>query len=172
LWQSSTSEIRNDSGRAVSRILSAPKDRGREPFVSAADTRNLFRVAERERAAPGFLFGLAPDGVFRALPVTRQAVSSYLAFSPLPCPCGQGGLFSVALSVERLAPPARVYLRLDALRCDQVTRHRALWCSDFPPPALTAGSGPPPDRNRGQCNRTGEKWQAARLTKGRARLEP
>ena len=105
---------RDDSGRAVSRILSAPKDRGREPFVSAADTRNLFRVAERERAAPGFLFGLAPDGVFRALPVARQAVSSYLAFSPLPCPCGRGGLFSVALSVRRLAPPSRVYLRHEA----------------------------------------------------------
>ncbi len=82
----------NDSGRAVSRILSAPKNRGREPFVSAADTRNLFRVAERERAAPGFLFGLAPDGVFRALSITRQAVSSYLTFSPLPRPCGRGGL--------------------------------------------------------------------------------
>src|SRR5271156_6296967 len=87
-----------------------------------------------ERAAPGFLFGLAPDGVFRALPVARQAVSSYLAFSPLPGPCGTGGLFSVALSVGRHAPAARVYLRLDAWRCDEVTRHPALWCSDFPPP--------------------------------------
>ena len=116
-------------------------------------------MAERERAAPGFLFGLAPDGVFRAMPVARQAVSSYLAFSPLPCPCGRGGLFSVALSVERLAPPSRVYLRLDAWRRDEVTRHRALWCSDFPPPALTAGSGPPPDRNRGEYKRVGEEWQ-------------
>ena len=30
----------------------------------------------------------------------------------------------------------------------EVTRHRALWCSDFPPPALTTGSDPPPDRNQ------------------------
>ena len=30
------------------------------------------------------LFGLAPDGVCHASPVTRTAVSSYLAFSPLP----------------------------------------------------------------------------------------
>ena len=29
----------------------------------------------------------------------------------------------------------------------QVTRHRALWCSDFPPPAR-AGSGPPPFQNQ------------------------
>ncbi len=30
------------------------------------------------------LFGLAPGGVYRASPVARAAVSSYLAFSPLP----------------------------------------------------------------------------------------
>jgi len=30
------------------------------------------------------LFGLAPDGVYQAFPVTRKTVSSYLAFSPLP----------------------------------------------------------------------------------------
>jgi len=36
-----------DFGRAVSRILSAPKTRGRESFVSAANTRNRFRCAER-----------------------------------------------------------------------------------------------------------------------------
>ena len=30
------------------------------------------------------LFCLAPHGVFPAIPLTRDAVSSYLAFSPLP----------------------------------------------------------------------------------------
>ena len=30
------------------------------------------------------LFGLAPGGVYHAVPVTRSAVSSYLTFSPLP----------------------------------------------------------------------------------------
>ncbi len=30
------------------------------------------------------LFGLAPDGVYRASPVASPAVSSYLAVSPLP----------------------------------------------------------------------------------------
>jgi hypothetical protein len=99
-----------------------------------------------ERAAPGFLFGLAPDGVFRALSITRQAVSSYLTFSPLPRPCGRGGLFSVALSVEMLSHSSRVYLDCG------VTRHRALWCSDFPPPAFTAGSDSPPFRNQAKSN--------------------
>ena len=45
------------------------------------------------------LFGLAPGGVYHALPVTRQAVSSYLAISPLPVGNKPtGGIFSVALS--------------------------------------------------------------------------
>ena len=69
-----------------------------------------FAERNMERAAPGFLFGLAPDGVFRALPITRQAVSSYLTFSPLPRLCRRGGLFSVALSVEMLSHSSRVYL--------------------------------------------------------------
>ena len=34
------------------------------------------------------LFGLAPDGVYHAFPVASKAVSSYLAFSPLPRSCG------------------------------------------------------------------------------------
>ena len=40
-------------GRAVSRILSASKYRGRESFVSAASTRDPFAFAKPERAAPG-----------------------------------------------------------------------------------------------------------------------
>ena len=32
----------------------------------------------------GILLGLAPDEVYHATPVTRSAVSSYLAVSPLP----------------------------------------------------------------------------------------
>ena len=50
-------------------------------------------------ANPG-LFGLAPQGVFHAADVAADAVSSYLAFSPLPpVASNRGGLFSVALSV-------------------------------------------------------------------------
>ncbi len=74
------------------------------------------------RAAPAHLFGLAPDGVYRATFVTECAVSSYLAVSPLPVSrrIGTiGGLFSVALSV--------------AFRRPAVSRHPALRSSDFPP---------------------------------------
>ncbi len=72
-----------------------------------------------ERAAPRSLLGLAPGGVCRATSVTGGPVRSYRTVSPLPVPVGAiGGLFSVALSV--------------ALRRPGVTRHPALWSSDFP----------------------------------------
>src|SRR6266566_9396412 len=47
------------------------------------------------------LFCLAPHGVFRASQIALRAVSSCLAFSPLPALCCQrtGGIFSVTLSV-------------------------------------------------------------------------
>ena len=49
------------------------------------------------RAIPGSLFGLAPNGVYRAPSITLGAVGSYPTFSPLP---GEpGGLFSAALAV-------------------------------------------------------------------------
>src|SRR6266404_5380468 len=53
------------------------------------------------------LFCLAPHGVFRASRIASRAVSSYLAFSPLPALKKEqlffqrtGGLFSVTLSVN------------------------------------------------------------------------
>ena len=59
--------------------------------------------------------GLASDGVYRASSVTRGAVSSYLAFPPLP---ENWRFISVALSLE--SPPP------------DVIRHPALRSSDFP----------------------------------------
>lgn len=59
------------------------------------------------------LFCLAPHGVFRAPAFARRAVSSYLAFSPLPrC---WGGSFSVTLSVAGGLRP----------RCPRVVRGMA-----------------------------------------------
>ena len=74
------------------------------------------------------LFCLAPHGVFRASRITPRAVSSYLAFSPLPA------LFS----------KNRRYVFCDTLRQHPLsrmlpayfTRHAAVWCSDFPPASL------------------------------------
>ena len=76
------------SERAVSRILSARANerQGRGSFVLAASTRN--RQATIANDGPpvwsgqprGFLFGLAPDGVFRAPSITLGAVGSYPTF--------------------------------------------------------------------------------------------
>ena len=76
------------------------------------------------RAAPRPLFGLAPGGVCRATSVTSGPVRSYRTLSPLPVRLARtlaaiGGLLSAALSV--------------VLRRPGVTRHPALWSSDFPP---------------------------------------
>jgi len=42
------------------------------------------------------LFGLAPGGVYQAIPITKNTVRSYRTISPLP---KNGGIFSVALSL-------------------------------------------------------------------------
>ena len=73
------------------------------------------------------LFCLAPHGVFRASQITPRAVSSYLAFSPLP--------------VLLILPKNRRYVFCDTFRQHPLsrmspayfTRHAAVWCSDFPP---------------------------------------
>ena len=69
----------------------------------------------------GFLFGLAPGGVYPAVRVATNAVRSYRTFSPLPTRHSKvptGGLFSVALSVGSRRP--------------DVIWHPALWSPDFP----------------------------------------
>src|SRR5271170_2256425 len=91
----------DDFRRAVSRILSAPTESGERIIcLSSQYPKPVPQNGTRSGPLLGFLFGLAPDGVFRALAVTRQAVGFYPTFSPLPHPCRRGGLFSVALSVE------------------------------------------------------------------------
>ena len=98
------------------------------------------------RASSPLLFGLAPRGVCRAVPIARDAVGSYPTFSPLPneasesktsrrfscamppC-CSAGGIFSVALSVTEphragLNPALHTEMCNSALR--QILRGRPL----------------------------------------------
>jgi len=126
----------------VSRILSALRRDGHSsrPRITARlkrPTRRLWR-AEPARA-PGAaealprgpsLFGLAPCGACPARRITATAVRSYRTFSPLPGPCSPGGMFSVALSVERPAYKSAGVL-------PDVIRHTALRSSDFPPVLTT-----------------------------------
>jgi len=75
------------------------------------------------------LFDLARDEACHAISITGNAVSSYLAFSPLP-PCG-GGMFSVALSVQKRNHGLRLRDHKPSPAPD-VIRHRALPSPDFP----------------------------------------
>src|SRR5436190_23000116 len=72
------------------------------------------------------LFCLAPHGVFRASQITPRAVSSYLAFSPLP---------ELRITKNRRCFFCDTFRRRNfstaAPACS--TRHAAVWCSDFPP---------------------------------------
>ena len=87
-------------------------------FRLRGSAANLRLLCSESRAGSPLLFGLAPRGVFRASPVARRAVGSYPTFSPLPAKAllsddeqvslppvtaalSRGGLFSVALSVNR-----------------------------------------------------------------------
>src|SRR5436309_11121059 len=109
---------------AISRILSADRSR-RDDHLSQSDCSDcpatVFSGIKRRYSCRGAtvpedeprnyfgaggpavlpLFCLAPHGVFRASRIASRAVSSYLAFSPLPALCCQrtGGIFSVTLSV-------------------------------------------------------------------------
>src|SRR6266704_922544 len=89
-----------------------------------------------DRSGPAVLplFCLAPHGVFRASRITPRAVSSYLAFSPLPAPLSKN----------------RRCLFCDTLRQRPLSRtlptsstwHAAVWCSDFPPANLAIHQRP------------------------------
>src|SRR5882672_3387540 len=75
------------------------------------------------------LFCLAPHGGFRASRITPRAVSSYLAFSPLPALLSKNRR---CLFCDTLRQP-RLWSRLPT----SSTWHAAVWCSDFPPANLT-----------------------------------
>src|SRR5439155_4518893 len=91
--------------------------------------RRYPRIFSGPAALP--LFCLAPHGVLPASRIAPRAVSSYLAFSPLPVP---------------LLPKNRRCLFFDTLRHRNFTtaapasftRHVAVWCSDFPPASVAA----------------------------------
>ncbi len=120
--------------RSVSRVLSrawVTPMRGGDHSSRATVTRRLEQPTRRlERAAllaPAYV-ALLPMGFAVPSALPRRAVGSYPAVSPLPSSrrlreraVSDGGLFSVALS-SAFPPPG-------------VTRHRALWSSDFPPAA-------------------------------------
>jgi hypothetical protein len=128
----------NVAAGPVSRILSAVSGRtviplgpallwGSSDLPGGCGAPSRHASSAKPEGLPGnpSLFGLAPCGVCPARRITAAAVRSYRTFSPLPEPCGPGGMFSVALSVERSACTSAGAL-------PDVIRHTALRSSDFP----------------------------------------
>src|SRR5256886_14374942 len=119
---------------AVSRILS-PEFLRDDDHLSQSHLRGTAHPAvagrdatiPEDRSGPAVLplFCLAPHGVFRASRITPRAVSSYLAFSPLPALFSKNRryVFCDTLRQPRLASGLPAYF----------TWHAAVWCSDFPP---------------------------------------
>src|ERR1043166_7437384 len=119
---------------AISRILSGQflsrDDHLSLPDFSESPANFLFSVMRRyprilsgPAALP--LFCLAPHGVFHASRIAPRAVSSYLAFSPLPALFSKNRrcLFCDTFRQRALSRTLPAYS----------TRHAAVWCSDFPP---------------------------------------
>src|SRR5438445_12780024 len=80
------------------------------------------------------LFCLAPHGVFRASRITPRAVSSYLAFSPLPAPLSKNRR-CLFCDTFRQRPLSRTLPTSS-------TWHAAVWCADFPPANLAIHQRP------------------------------
>lgn len=108
-------------------VLAAAMDGHSSGMAVASHLKQPTRTCGRNRPVGScpvtFLPGLAPGGVYPAIPVTRDAVRSYRTFSPLPCE--HGGLFSVALSLRSPSPG--------------VTRHRG----SVEPGLSSEGANPP-----------------------------
>jgi hypothetical protein len=121
LWQEAnkpSSVFQPSPKKKTKRRIISLRPRLLEFSSSLPGTRNASALVAR--AAPRPLLGLAPSGVCRAVAVTsRRGGLLHHRFTLACAPCGViGGLFSVALSVA-LPRPA-------------VSRHSALWSSDFP----------------------------------------
>ena len=123
---------------SVQRTEEAAISLGRGLLLGSSDLpeSNSPRVRRAKRATSPLLFGLAPDGVCPAPGVAARAVSSYLAFSPLPLN---------AAGLATTGPQGR-YVFCDTFRPPGLATgspplfagHPALWSSDFPHDACGA----------------------------------
>ena len=129
------------------------------------NTRGFIRPVGGQRSRrPLPLFCLAPHRVYHAPVITRRAVGSYPAFSPLPPVASSYEDFDRRRSVlcdtfrrRGLSPPPPVYS----------TRYAAVWCPDFPPgfpPAVVHRHGRVIGR-RGEKVKS-KKWEGAEKLKG------
>jgi len=99
------------------------------------------------------------------LKLLRAEARSLRCHSALPTVSGRAGRYVFCGTFRRqclsASPPACIPRPAFLRRPLRVTRHRALWCSDFPPPAC-AGSDPPPFQNQREYNLKSFEGQVAR----------
>jgi len=101
------------------------------------------------------LFGLAPDGVFRAPTIAGRAVGSYPAFSPLPSSVAERRrfVFCGTIRPQRLASLRPACIPGPTARSYAASRPVEFGLSSSDPPRR-AGSDSPPFRN--QLQRKGQ----------------
>ena len=101
--------------RAVSRILSSPCDGvnhlSGQPIPGIRPLSRTWNGPLRDS-----LFGLAPDGVFRAASLTLRAVRSYRTFSPSPRFAPGLSIFCGTFRRKFCLPPACIALECDVKR--------------------------------------------------------
>ena len=150
----------DDFGRAVSRILSAPNPFGGENHLSqqpVPGTRSALR--NLERAAPGSPIWPCTRWGFpclRACAWSGGLLPHLFTLTPpsLPRPRRFDFLWHYPSGHLAVSPPACISAQAFLRRPRRVTRHRALWSSDFPPPPnCFRESDSPPFQNRAQYTR-------------------
>ena len=159
-----------DFGKAVSRILSAQPfgkpacwsrfDKGlrRESFVSAAGTRNPFRRAKRGAGSSEVPYlALHPMGFSVPHGLRRERWSLTPPFHPYPGPCKHEPGRYILCGTVRQDASRHHFPHISRNSWLQVTRHRALRCSDFPPlPSRPGRSDSPLSQN--QADYTAKRW--------------
>ena len=145
---------RKGFGRAVSRILSTLLRAERIICLSSRYPESS-RVGGIGAGRSGIPYlALHPMGfsVPRRLRFARCALTA--PFHPYHIPCEMWRFNFLWHCPSETFISARVYHCLATVldRRYKVTRHRALWCSDFPPPARAEGD-PPPFQNHNENSR-------------------
>jgi hypothetical protein len=151
---------RDDFGRAVSRILSAPKPFEGENHLSQQPIPGTCSAGRNvERATPGSPIWPCTRWGFpclRACAWSGGLLPHLFTLTPISLPRPGRFNFLWHYPSGRLAasPPACIPWQTFLRRPPQVTRHRALWCSDFPPPPNCSGeSDSPPFQNHREYTR-------------------
>ena len=148
---------RNDPGRAVSRILSAPNFFGGENHLSQQPVPGTrFAMRNSERAAPGSPIWPCTRWGFPCLEAHTSSggllphLFTLTSCNPENRNCRLAVSFLWHYPSGRLAASPPACIPGSSFRNAGVTRHRALWCSDFPPlPNLFRRSDSPPFQDRG-----------------------